>query len=436
MGIMMSQKEAKRAQVMELLTAGKIDQKEAGKRLAVSVRQIKRIVRRYRGEGLAGLISKKRNRSSNRRLDEDKKRLCVELIGAHYRDFGPTLAREKLSERHGIYLCVESTRQIMTAAGYWQPRKGAKACVHPMRERRARSGELIQIDGSPHDWFEGRFESCTLLVFIDDATGSLMQLRFVHTETTLDYMRVLHDHIAGHGVPVALYSDKHSIFRINAKDADPEAETQFGRAARELGIECIHANSPQAKGRVERANQTLQDRLVKEMRLAGINSMDEANAWLPGFIADYNRRFAVVPKDQQDAHLPYQGTAEDLTRILSVQTEKTLSKNLSCQHDGQLLQVETSGTGLGMRGAKVKLYQHFDGTQQLRWRQRKLTYTVMTKAQRQAAQADGKTVNARVDKALAKRCKTNNKGHKPAPNHPWRKYPDVKPATEGHCITP
>lgn len=436
MGIMMSQKEAKRAQVMELLTAGKLDQKEAGKRLGVSVRQIKRIVRRYRIEGLPGLVSKKRGRSSNRRLDEETKRLCIELIGTHYRDFGPTLASEKLACRHGIHLCVESTRRLMMAAGYWKARKGAKVCVHPMRERRARSGELIQIDGSPHDWFEGRGERCTLLVFIDDATGNLMQLRFTPTETTLGYMHALHDHIAAHGVPVALYSDKHSIFRVNAKEADPEAETQFGRAARELGIECIHANSPQAKGRVERANQTLQDRLVKEMRLAGISNMDEANAWLPGYIADYNQRFAVVPKDGQDAHLPYQGTAEDLTRILSVQTEKTLSKNLSCQHEGHLMQVATSGTGLGMRGARVTLYQHFDGTRELRWRKRKLAYTVMTKAQRQAAEADSKTVNTRVDKALAKNSKASHKGHKPAPNHPWRKYPDVKPATEGSCVTP
>lgn len=432
----MSQREAKRAQVMELLEAGKIDQKEAGKRLAVGVRQIKRIVRRYRDEGLPGLISKKRGRPSNRRLGEETKRLSAELIGAHYRDFGPTLAREKLAERHGITLSVESARQLMMAAGYWQPRKGAKACVHPMRERRARPGELVQIDGSPHDWFEGRSGPCTLLVFIDDATGKLMQLRFFPAETTLGYMRVLHDHIAAHGIPVSLYSDKHSIFRVNAKDAAPEAETQFGRAARELGIECIHANSPQAKGRVERANQTLQDRLVKEMRLAGINGMEAANAWLPGYIADYNRRFAVAPKAPPDAHLPYRGTAEELARILSVQVVKTLSKNLSCQHEGQLMQVATCGTGLGMRGAKVTLYQHFDGTRELRWGKRKLGYTVMTKAQRQAAQADSKSVNARVDKALAKRGKTNSKGHKPAPDHPWRNMPIGKPATEGRCATP
>ncbi len=181
----------------------------------------------------------------------------------------------------------------MIKAGYWHPKKGGTVRDHPMRERCARFGEMIQIDGSPHDWFEGRGEYCTLLVFIDNATGRLTQLGFAPTETALGYMSVLHDHILAHGVPVALYSDEHSIFRINAKEADPAAETQFSRAARELGIECIHAHSPQAKRRVERANQTLQDRLVKEMRLAGINNMIEANAWLPGYIEQYNRRFAV-----------------------------------------------------------------------------------------------------------------------------------------------
>lgn len=189
-----------------------------------------------------------------------------------------------------------------------------------MRERRARFGEMIQIDGSPHDWFEGRGEYCTLLVFIDDATGKLTQLRFMPAETTRGYMGMLHDHILAHGVPIALYSDKPSIFRINARGADPEAETQFSRAARELGIECIHAHSPQAKGRVERANQTLQDRLVKEMRLAGINDRDSANVWLPGYIEKYSWRFAVEPKDASDAHLSCPGTAETLLRTLSVQT--------------------------------------------------------------------------------------------------------------------
>ena len=428
---LMSQQEVKQAQVLELLKENKISQQEASKRLGITTRQVRRLTKRYQTAGLAGLVSKKRGRASNRRLDEAIRAQVIDLIGTHYPDFGPTLACEKLAELHGIKLSVESTRQMMIQAGYWRPKKGGTVCAHPMRERRARFGELIQIDGSPHDWFEGRGDYCTLLVFIDDATGRLTQLRFAPTETTLGYMHVLHDHILAHGVPVALYSDKHSIFRINAKEADPEAETQFSRAARELGIECIHAHSPQAKGRVERVNQTLQDRLIKEMRLTGINDMDSANTWLPGYIKDFNRRFAVVSKDTFDAHLAYPGTRAALLRTLSVHVAKTLSKNLSCQHENQLLQVATTGTGLGLQGAQVTIHEHFDGSQELLWKKRKLTYGVMDKPQRQSPVADGKSVNAQVAKAVARR----NTEHKPAPNHPWRNMPVGKPAHDGQRAT-
>ena len=428
---LMSQQEVKQAQVLELLKENKISQQEASKRLGITTRQVRRLTKRYQTAGLAGLVSKKRGRASNRRLDEAIRAQVIDLIGTHYPDFGPTLACEKLAELHGIKLSVESTRQMMIQAGYWRPKKGGTVCAHPMRERRERFGELIQIDGSPHDWFEGRGDYCTLLVFIDDATGRLTQLRFAPTETTLGYMHVLHDHILAHGVPVALYSDKHSIFRINAKEADPEAETQFSRAARELGIECIHAHSPQAKGRVERVNQTLQDRLIKEMRLAGINDMDSANTWLPGYIKDFNRRFAVVSKDTFDAHLAYPGTRAALLRTLSVHVAKTLSKNLSCQHENQLLQVATTGTGLGLQGAQVTIHEHFDGSQELLWKKRKLTYGVMDKPQRQSPVADGKSVNAQVAKAVARR----NTEHKPAPNHPWRNMPVGKPAHDGQRAT-
>ena len=429
---LMSQKEVKKAQVLELLKDKKISQEEAAKRLDITTRQVRRLSKRYRAVGMDGLISKKRGSASNRRLDDTIRTTTINLIGTHYRDFGPTLACEKLVELHDLQVSIETTRQLMIGAGYWHPKKGGTICAHPMRERRARFGELIQIDGSPHDWFEGRGEYCTLLVFIDDATGRLTQLRFAPTETTLGYMRVLHDHILAHGVPVALYSDKHSIFRINAKEADPEAETQFSRAARELGIECIHAHSPQAKGRVERANQTLQDRLIKEMRLVGINNMDEANAWLPGYIKDFNKRFAVAPKDASDAHIAYAGTPIDLVRILSVQVTKTLSKNLSCQHENQLLQAVTTGAGLGLRGAKVTIHEHFDGNHELLWKKRKLTYSMMNKPQRQSAVADGKSVNARVDKAVERR----NTGHKPAANHPWRNMPVGKSANDGQRAAP
>lgn len=432
---LMSQKEATRAQILGLVDEQKISQLEAAKRLNITPRQIRRLIKRYHAEGLPGLISKKRGQSSNRQVDEATKATVIELIGTHYRDFGPTLAMEKLSEKHGIKLSVETVRQLMIAAGYWRAKKGSKICTHPMRERREQWGELIQIDGSPHDWFEGRSEKCTLLVFIDDATGKLTQLRFVKAETTLAYLHVLHDHILAYGVPVALYSDKHSIFRINAKDADPDAQTQFSRAASELGITCIHANSPQAKGRVERANQTLQDRLVKEMRLVGVDDNEAANAWLPSFIVDYNRRFAVSAKSQIDAHLPYQDNKETLTRILSVQITKTLSKNLSFQYENKLLQIETIGTGLALRKAKIMLHEHFDGRTELFWQGRRLAYTQMDKPSRQAPETDAKTVNKRVDQASA----TRNANHKPAVNHPWRKAVINQPnnvKTDANSIAP
>ena len=423
MGGLMSQKEVERAQTLDLLRAGKVNPRDAAQRIGVSLRHLRRLARRYQGEGLAGLASKQRGTPSNRRLGDTVRARVIELIGAHYRDFGPTLASETLAERHGLHLSVESTRQIMIQAGYRRAKKGSTVRTHPMRARRARFGELIQIDGSPHDWFEGRGDYFTLLVFIDDATGRLTHLRFAPAETTLGYMRVLHDHIVAHGVPVALYSDKHSIFRINAKDANPDAETQFSRAARELGIECIHAHSPQAKGRVERANQTLQDRLVKAMRLAGINDPDAANAWLPGYIADHNQRFAVESACQEDAHRVYAHTPDDRVRTLSVQTTRTLSKNLACQHDNLLFQVEPSGTGLGLRGAHVTVHEHFNGTKHLYWRTRKLAFKVMEKPLRQARVADSKAVNARVDDALGRR----STAHTPAPDHPWRNYPPVAP---------
>lgn len=412
----MSDKEILRGQVMAQLQEGKLSQQEVASRLSISVRQVKRLKRNYEQHGIAGLVSKKRGQASNRCIPASVLASALSLIGKHYADFGPTFATEKLREQHGIKLSVETVRGQMIRAGYWKAKRGQTIRAHPMRERRARRGELIQIDGSPHDWFEGRSESCCLLVFIDDATGELMELEFVNTETTLGYMAVLRRHIQHHGLPAAIYSDRHSIFRINAKEADNAAQTQFARALSQLGIEGIQAYSPQAKGRVERANQTLQDRLVKEMRLAGINDQAAANTWLPIFIADFNQRFAVKPAVLPEAHVVYKGRADTLNSILSHQEERTLSKNLSCQYEGELLQVKTQGQGLALRGSKVHIHRHTDGHLELRWRGRKLAFDRLSKPAKQQAPADGKDVNQRVDKALKAR-----QGHLPAANHPWKK---------------
>jgi len=426
----MSDKEIKRAQVIDRLMAGGLKQKEAAAHLSISDRQVRRLKQSYAAEGVDGLVSKRRGKPSNRRLDADRVLSAQGIIGSYYADFGPTLATEKLREQHGIKLSVETVRKLMMRDGYWKPRRGGKPSTHPMRTRRARRGEMIQIDGSLHDWFEGRSPSCCLLVFIDDATSEIMTMRFVAHETTLDYMAVLEAYIHQHGIPMSLYSDRHSIFRVNAKEADHDAQTQFSRCLAELGIESIHAHSPQAKGRVERANQTLQDRLVKEMRLQGINTPEAANAWLPTYIADHNQRFAVQPAQPEDAHVPYIRQAGELRRILSVQTQRILSKNLSCQYNNQLFQVQTTGAGLGMRGASVTVHQHHDGTTELTYKGRLLAYEVLTHPAKQQAPVSGKEVNTRVDNAIKKRSQWV-----PSATHPWKKSAPQHPKKEATTNT-
>jgi len=414
--IKMSNKDVLRSQVMAQVLDGKLDQRGAADRLKISVRQVKRLKRRFADAGAEGLISKLRGRASNRRTPPAVLEQAMALVRERYSDFGPTLAHEKLGELHGIELSVETVRRAMIAAGLWKARRGAGARSHPMRERRARRGELIQIDGSPHDWFEGRAPRCCLLVFIDDATSELMGLRFVDAETTLSYMSVLEEHILQHGLPAAIYSDRHSIFRINQGDkkSTGDAQTQFGRALESLGIEGIQANSPQAKGRVERANQTLQDRLVKEMRLQGVRSQEAANAWLPQFIRAFNRRFAVPASKPDDAHVKYAGTRQALRRILSVHTERKLSSNLSCQYRGNLYQVQSAGTGVGLRGASVTVLSHMDGAIELLWKERVLPFDSRPQPEKQAKAVDAKGVNAKVEQALRRRTAP------PPVGHPWK----------------
>src|SRR6266542_4457112 len=318
---------------MQKLSEKRMSQKEVGTILHLSMRQIKRLLKAYRKRGAAGLVSKHRGRKGNNRLAEDVKKRALNLLKSKYQGFGPTLAHEKLVEKEKLKLSDESVRQLMIAEGLWKPRKVKKGVTHQLRERRACFGELIQIDGSPHDWFEGRAEACVLLVFIDDATGKLVQLRFVASESFFSYAQAAEDYFRRCGKPVAFYSDKHSIFRVNLPSAGSgDALTQFGRAMQELDIQIICANTPQAKGRVERVNQTLQDRLVKEMRLRGISNMAAANAYAPEFIADLNARFAVVPTSPEDAHRPLL-PQDDLARILTVQELRVLSKNLTLQYD-------------------------------------------------------------------------------------------------------
>src|ERR1035437_5626240 len=278
----MSAKELSRLEVMQRLEEKRLGQKGGAEMLGGSGRQVRRLLSRYRRAGASGLVSQRRGKASNNQLSAEVKQKVVDLLQGKYRGFGPTLACEKLVEVEGLKISDESIRQMMISEGLWKSRKVRKVITHPMRERRACLGELVQIDGYPHDWFEGRAASCTLLVLIDDASGQLLGLMFAEQESFHSYVQVVKPYLEHYGKPVAFYCDKHGIFRVNIPSRGTRDNlTQFGRAMKELDIEIICANTPQAKGRVERANQTLQDRLVKEMRLRGISSMEQGNAYLP-----------------------------------------------------------------------------------------------------------------------------------------------------------
>ncbi|HXF28591.1 MAG TPA: ISNCY family transposase [Chlamydiales bacterium] len=409
----MSTKELSRLEVMQRLSEKRMSQKEAGRILKVSTRQIKRLLKAYREKGAAGLVSKHRGRRSNNRLSEELKRKALNLLKTKYQGFGPTLAHEKLVEKDKLKLSDESVRKLMIEEDLWKARKAKKVFVHQLRERRACFGELVQIDGSPHDWFEGRAEPCVLLVFIDDATGKLVQLRFVESESFFSYCQAAESYFKHYGKPVAFYSDKNSIFRVNQPSrGTSQTLSQFGRALLELDIEIICANTPQAKGRVERVIQTLQDRLPKEMRLRGIHSQEAGNAYLPEFIQEFNARFGEDPRSSVDMHRSL--TAKDeLARILTWQETRSVSKNLTIQFEKVVYQIQTNRPAYALRNAQVTVCLNAQEQVTILYNGKSLPYTIYTQQAQQAQIVSAKNLDALLKE---KRLPT-----KPAPDHPWRK---------------
>jgi transposase len=395
---------------MQRLKEKRMTQKEAAQQLGISVRQVKRLYRAYKIKGAKGLVSQRRGKPSNHQLRPETTQQAIDLIYERYRDFGPTLAHEKLNEVHGLKVSGETVRQLMIREGIWKPKKAKLAPVHQMRERRACFGELVQIDGSDHDWFEGRGPKCTLLVYIDDATGQFLELRFVPDETFFAYCEASADYFERYGKPVAFYSDKHGIFRVNQPRplGTTRGLTQFGRAMEELGIQIICANTPQAKGRIERANQTLQDRLVKELRLRGISDIDSANAFLPEFREDLNRRFAVAPRSSHDAHRPLLAT-ENLDIILTHQKTGVLSKNLTVQFKNVVYQIQSDRPDYALRKAQVTICENAKGEVTILYKNKPLSYTIYQKPIRQAEVVDTKTLDRQIKAPKP-----------PAPDHPWR----------------
>lgn len=401
--IMVTGQELDRIGMIKNVLSKKTTQKEAAQELCLSTRQIKRLVRRYRASGEEGLIGVKRG--GNRAFSSVFKENVMQRVKEHYADFKPTFAAEKLAANHDLVINKETLRQWMIEAQLWKGSRRAKARIHQCRTRRSRRGELVQLDGSVHDWFEGRAPKCTLLVMIDDATSELLGLRFDEAETTLGYFRLLKSYLITHGRPRALYSDKHGVFNANTpcKIDGKIGTTQYQRAMKTLQIEIILANSPQAKGRVERANSTLQDRLIKEMRLKGISSIEEGNAFLAEFMRDYNARFSVDPADTENAHRPLTGNqSTHLDAILAVHETRKLSKNLEFSYYNQIYQIQSKGGGYHLRKATITVCEQTDNTITLHYKNNALSYKVLTKIKGIATVTDAKEVNAAVDRVLEK----------------------------------
>lgn len=288
------------------------------------------------------------------------------LVRENYIDFGPTFAAEKLAEDHGLKVSREALRKLMQDAGIWPSRKQRRT-FHQPRLRRECYGELIQIDGSDHRWFEDRGPTCTLLVFIDDATSRLMQLRFVTPESTFSYFEALDLYLAAHGRQVAFYSDKHTVFHVaNQSAKSGHGMTQFGRALNALNIEILCANSSQAKGRVERANRTLQDRLVKELRLAGISDMEAANGFLPGFTVRCNAKFAKVPRCADNLHRAMNIEPDQLRDVFCFRDERRVGAQLAFSYERKRIILAENEITRGLPGKYVDTFVFPDGRFEVR----------------------------------------------------------------------
>jgi hypothetical protein len=403
--VRMSVQELKRVHVIRQAMNKALRQREAGEVLGLTARQVRRLIQRVRAEGDAGLVHRSRGTPSNRRYRPALKARVLRLYAKHYRDFGPTLAAEKLAERHGIMLSAETLRQWLRARGiaHFTRRKRPHRA---WRARKAHVGELVQLDGSHHDWFEGRGPRCVLMADIDDASSRVCA-RFYEYEGTIPAMDSFERYVRRHGVPHSVYTDKHTTYRalgeptVAQQLAGETPQSQFERALAELGVTLIHAHSPQAKGRVERLFKTLQDRLVKDLRLAGLTTIEAANQFVETWLPRYNRRFAVQPAQAADLHRP-SPTARELDRMLCLKMTRVVRRDWTVVHHGQLFQIETP-----IHTHAVLVEDHLDGTMRITHRGQPLRYHAIT--------ARPVRVMAPTPPAVPQR------PVKPKPTHPWHR---------------
>ena len=363
----MSEKEIRRAQMMGLVAEGKRTLGNAAQVMGVSYRQAKRIYRRYREEGPAGLVHRNVGRPSQRRLDEELKQATLALYREQYADFGPTLAAEKLAERNGLRVHRETLRRWLIAEGLWTARRQRRQ-YRSRRERRRQFGEMVQFDGSHHQWFEDRADGCCLMNMVDDATGTTLSF-LDEAETTEGGLRLLWAWIERYGIPQAVYCDRKNAYVLDREPTIAEQlagitpRSPFEEACRRLGIEVIVARSPQAKGRVERNHGVYQDRLVKELRLAGISDIGSANEFLHTiYINKVNGKFAKPPIDPEDAHVPLLAN-QSLANILCFTAPRVLSEDYVVNFEHTLYQIQREKRRrLPASGSQVTVHKWLDGS--------------------------------------------------------------------------
>jgi transposase len=435
-GLWMSAKERDRLKVLHEVRKRHITQKQAGGELGISVRWVRTLVKRLRKEGDSALRHRLRGRPSNRKTPAAVKRRVLELFRQKqqaklWHDYGPTLAAEELAEDHGIRVNRETLRQWLMEAKLWRARRSRIERAHLWRPRRARYGELVQWDTSEHNWLEGRGEKLYLISMIDDATSQLTA-HFVRHDSTEENLEQLRRYVEQHGRPVAVYTDKASLFQIapraiHHRDAPQQQLSQIGRALQELNIEWIAAHSPQAKGRIERSFKTAQDRLVKGLRRVGAQDLETANAYLEqGFMPLWNERFGCQAQLAGDAHRTVP-KGMNLDSVLSIRESRTVTADYTVRWQGVIYRVEREQVRVGMRGARVQLERWRDGSRWMRWRNRTLALALCESTPRARAERPLKrgvtAVRSAEEKARAKQRRLDGQRHWEESYHQLRDRP-------------
>ena len=410
----MNKKERERLKVLIRLEEKALTQHIAAQHLKLGVTQVQRLLKAYRSKGEASLICPKRGKKSNNRISSSVRQEIAVIIAEKYHDFGPTFAHEKLIEIHNFKVSVSTVRNIMVESSIWKSRKITHVKIHQRREPRDCIGELLQMDGSYHDWFEGRAPECCLIVLIDDATSRIMWLQFVKWESCFGYFNAMKNYFKRYGKPLSIYTDRLAVFETTRKTEKNYRETQFNRAVTSLGINLILANSPQAKGRVERVNETLQDRLVKEMRLARISSMEEGNAFLSTYIETHNKKFAKKPKSPINAHKAVDSDFNS-EKILCLHHERKITKDLMISFKGKTYQITETEHKHRLGRQKVLVIEKEDGQLEIIHKDKSLKFKSYSDLPKDNASKDIITEFQANPTYIWKR----SRGGHPGRNHPW-----------------